>query len=78
MIKYIAVRNKHGEQHTYVLHMDKIMTIDILDEIEIGYEDRDDVRIPYQDQGITKKQLNEKLCDFLSEDNIKLMELWIQ
>lgn len=76
MIKYIAVRNKHGEQHTYVLHMGKIMTIDVLDEIEIGYIDRDDVSIPYQNQGITKKELNEKMCEFLSSDNARMLELW--
>jgi len=76
MIKYIAVRNKEGEQHIYVLHLDKINTIDVLDELEIGYSDRDDVRIPYKDQGITKKEVNEALCEFLSDDVKKLFELW--
>lgn len=74
MIKYISTRNKHGEQHTYVLHMEKIMTIDVLDEIEIGYIDRDDVHIPYQNQGITKKDLAEKMNEFLLEG--ELLTLW--
>ena len=78
MIKYISIRNKNGEQHTYVLHMDKIMTIDVLDEIEIGYIDRDDVHIPYQNQGITKKELNERILDFLENQEVTLLTLWRQ
>jgi len=75
MVKFIARKDNTGEQHTYVLDFSQIRTIDVSDTIEVGYKDMVTF-IPYQNQGITRKEMIEKLNEFLSDDEVRFLELW--